>query len=51
MAALLGGIVAFGSNISTAQEAASELAAAEVRRAALIGSIDLRIVPAGETLH
>jgi hypothetical protein len=51
MAALLGGIVVFGSNNSTAQEAASELAAAEANRAALIGSIDLRIVPAGETLH
>jgi hypothetical protein len=51
MAAMLGGIVAFGSNNSTAKEAANEMAAAEAKRAALIGSIDLRIVPAGETLH
>jgi hypothetical protein len=51
MAAILGGIVMFGSNNSTAQEAASELAAAEANRAALIGSIDLRVVPARPTLH
>jgi hypothetical protein len=51
MAAILGGIVMFGSNNSTAQEAASELAAAEANRAALIGSIDLRVVAARPTLH
>ncbi len=51
VAALLGGIVAAGSNGSTAKEAASELAAAEADRAALIGLIDLRLVGGGETLH
>jgi hypothetical protein len=51
MAAVIGGIVLFGSNNSTAKEAANELTAAEQNRAALIGSIDLRIVPAGQTLH
>ncbi len=45
MAAILGGIVVFGSNDSTAKEAANEMAAAEASRAALIGSIDLRVVP------
>jgi hypothetical protein len=51
MATILGGIVAFGSNNSTAKEAASELAMAEADRAVLIESIDLRTVPAGRTLH
>src|ERR1700675_3619431 len=37
VAALLGGIVVWGSNGSTAKEAANELAAAEADRAALIG--------------
>jgi hypothetical protein len=51
MAALLGGIVVWGSNGSTAKEAASEMAAAEATRAALIGQINLRVVGGGETLH
>jgi len=51
MAALLGGIVVWGSNGSTAKQAASELAAAEANRAALIGLIDLRVIATGETLH
>ncbi len=51
VAALLGGIVGWGSNRSTANEAAAELAAAEAGRKALIGSIDLRIVPERPTLH
>jgi hypothetical protein len=45
IAAVLGGIVAAGSNYSTAKEATHELAAAEARRAALIGQLDLRLVP------
>lgn len=49
--ALLGGFVASGSNRSTAQEAADELAAAEADRAALIGLIDLRVVAQRPTLH
>jgi hypothetical protein len=51
MAALLGGIVVWGSNGSTAKEAASELAAAEADRAALIGLIDMRVIASNETLH
>jgi hypothetical protein len=51
VAAMLGGIVAAGSNRSTAQEAAHEIAAAEAERASLIGQIDLRLVPGRGTLH
>jgi len=46
VAVVLGGIVAVGSNRSTAREATHELAAAEAKRAALIGQIDLRLVSA-----
>jgi hypothetical protein len=53
--AVLGGIVVSGSNRSTANEAAEQLAAAERDRAALIGLIDLRLVgeqaAASPTLH
>jgi hypothetical protein len=49
--ALLGGIVLWGSNHSTADEAAQELAAAEAERASLIGSIALRVVTERPTLH
>ena len=45
VAALLGGIVVWGSNGSTAKEAAKELATAEADRAALIERIDLRVIP------
>ena len=44
VAALLGGVVVWGSNGSTAKEAAKELSAAEVDRAALIEMIDLRVI-------
>jgi hypothetical protein len=44
VAAVLGGIVAAGSNHSTAKEAARELTAAEAKRTALIEQIDLRLV-------
>ena len=44
-AAVLGGIVAAGSNRSTAKEAAHEISALEARRATLIGQLNLRIVP------
>lgn len=43
-AALLGGIVVWGSNNSTAKEARKELAVAEAHRAALIETIDLRAI-------
>ena len=45
VAALLGGIVVWGSNKSTAKEAAKELATAEANRAASIEKIDLRVIP------
>lgn len=51
MAAGLGGIVVLGSNKSTAQEAAAQMAEAEAQRAALIGSIELRVVDDARTLH
>jgi len=51
VAAVLGGIVAWGANNSTANEADAELAALEAERAALIGTIDLRLVPERPTLH
>jgi hypothetical protein len=51
MAALLGGIVVWGSNGATAKEAASDLATAEANRKALIGLIDLRVVAERPTLH
>jgi hypothetical protein len=44
VAALLGGIVVWGSNDSTAREAAKESAAAEADRAALIEMIDLHVI-------
>ena len=45
VASLLGGIVVWGSNTSTAKEAAKELATAEADRAALIEMIDPRVIP------
>lgn len=42
--ALLGGIAVWGSNASTAKEAAAQLAQVEVARAALIGRLDLHVV-------
>jgi hypothetical protein len=45
VAAFLGGIVVWGSNGSTAKEAAKELATAEADRAALIEKIDPREIP------
>lgn len=49
--ALLGGVVLWGSNHSTAEEAAQELAAAQAERTSLIGSIALRVVTERPTLH
>jgi hypothetical protein len=45
---VLGGIVAAGSNRSTAKEAMHELSVAETRRKALIEQIDLLLVPVNE---
>jgi hypothetical protein len=44
VASLLGGIVAWGSNTSTAKETAKEIAAAESKRAALIEQINPRVI-------
>jgi hypoxanthine-guanine phosphoribosyltransferase len=48
VAAVLGGIVAAGSSHSTAKEATRELSAAEAKRTALIGQIELRLVSDGD---
>ncbi|MBR0778412.1 hypothetical protein JQ625_26570 [Bradyrhizobium diazoefficiens] len=44
IALVLGGIVSLGSNISTLRQTDDAISAAEARRAALIGTIDLRVV-------
>jgi hypoxanthine-guanine phosphoribosyltransferase len=51
VAAMLLGIVVWGSNGSTAKQAANELTKAEANRAALIGLIDLRVIAERPTLH
>jgi hypothetical protein len=51
VAAMLGGIVAAGSSHSTAKEATHELTAAEAKRTALIGQIDLRLVSGRDGLQ
>ncbi len=49
--ALLGGIVLWGSNDSTAKETAAELAAAEAERDTLISELHLHVVTERPTLH
>jgi hypothetical protein len=44
IALVLGGIVSLGSNVSTLRQTEETIGAAEARRSALIGSIDLRVV-------
>ncbi|WP_262048944.1 hypothetical protein [Bradyrhizobium sp. Bra78] len=44
IALVLGGIVSLGSNISTLRQTDDAISAAEARRSALIGRIDLRVV-------
>ncbi|MBW7970870.1 hypothetical protein [Bradyrhizobium sp. BR 10289] len=44
IALVLGGIVSLGSNISTLRQTDEAISTAEARRAALIGTIDLRVV-------
>jgi hypothetical protein len=41
---VLGGVVVFGSNTSTLEQARAATKAAELRRSELIGQIDLRLV-------
>ena len=49
--ALLGGIVLWGSNASTAKETAAEVAAVEAERGRLIGELHLQVVAERPTLH
>jgi len=44
IAAVLGGIVSLGSNVSTLQQTTDAISAAEALRSELIGRIDLRVV-------
>jgi hypothetical protein len=44
LAALLGGVVVFGSNTSTANQLSESMRNAEALRAALIGRLDIRLV-------
>jgi hypothetical protein len=44
MAAVLGGIVSLGSNVSTLQQTMAAISAAEALRSDLISRIDLRVV-------
>ena len=47
MAAVLGGIVSLGSNVSTLQQTTAAISAAELLRSDLISRIDLRLVGDG----
>jgi hypothetical protein len=47
IAAVIGGIVMFGSNSSTLQQTDAAMKTAEAQRAELIGKIDLRVVGNG----
>jgi hypothetical protein len=44
IAVVLGGIVSFGSNVSTLRQTTAAMSAAEVLRSRLISGIDLRVV-------
>ena len=44
IAVVLGGIVSFGSNVSTLRQTTAAMSAAEVPRSDLISRIDLRVV-------
>jgi len=46
-AAVIGGVVAFGSNLTTAKQTTTAMKAAETHRAELIDAINIRAVSAG----
>jgi hypothetical protein len=48
MAAVLGGVVVFGSNLTTSRQATSAMAALERHRAELIDTINLRTIGEGD---
>jgi len=48
IAAVIGGMVVFGSNTSTLKQTMTDMKAAEAHRTELIGSMDLRVVGDGE---
>jgi hypothetical protein len=48
IAAVIGGMVVFGSNTSTLKQTMTDMKAAEAHRTELISSMDLRMVGAGE---
>ncbi len=47
IAAVLGGIVSLGSNVSTLRQTLADISAGEARRSDLIDGIDLRVVSDG----
>jgi UPF0716 family protein affecting phage T7 exclusion len=49
IAAVIGGIVVFGSNTSTLKQTSTAMKAAEAHRTELISRMDLRVVGDGET--
>jgi hypothetical protein len=51
LAALLGGVVVFGSNTSTANQLSESMRSAEAQRAALIGQLDIRLVEDAPLRH
>ncbi len=49
IAAIIGGVVVFGSNSSTSKQTTAAMKVAETQRAELIDMIDLRAIGASET--